>query len=87
VLAIRTGGQGLAIIVSSVCAVAGVAWTLIYFRPTIERFLGSAGPDVPADRLQVEVRRWVRLNWVRAGLVVIAWCGALSTIAGHGWTP
>lgn len=83
-LALWTGSQGVPIIVSAVCAVAGVAWTLVYFRPTIERFLRDGGGNTPAERLQVETRRWIRLNWVRVGLVAISWWGALSTLAGHG---
>ena len=82
-LALRAGSQGVAITTSAVCAIAIVAWTLIYFRPTIERFLGDAG-NLPAERSQVEARRWIRLNWVRAGLVAISWWGALSALATHG---
>jgi hypothetical protein len=82
--ALWTARQGAAIIASAVCAVAGVAWTLTYFRPTIERFLRDGGGNMPAERLQVEARRWIRLNWVRVGLVAISWWGALSTLAGHG---
>jgi hypothetical protein len=73
-----------AIIVSAVCAIAVVAWTLLYFRPTIERFLTGGGGNTPPERLQVEARRWIRLNWVRAGLVTLSWWGALSTLARHG---
>jgi len=83
-LALWTGSQGLAIIASAVCAVAVVAWTLTYFRPTIERFLGEGGGNTPAERSQVEARRWIRLNWVRAGLVALSWWGALSALARHG---
>jgi hypothetical protein len=83
-LALRTGSQGGAIIASAVCAVAGVAWTLMYFRRTIERFLGDGGGNTAAERLQVEARRWIRLNWVRVGLVAISRWGTLSTLARHG---
>lgn len=86
-VAVGTGSQGAAIITSATCAVAGVAWTLLYFRPTIERFLGDGGGNTPAERLQVEARRWIRLNWVRVGLVAISWWGAISTLARHGATP
>jgi len=83
-LALWTGNQGLAIIVSSACAIVGVAWTLVYFRPMIERFLNDGGANAPAERLQVEARRWIGLNWIRVGLVAISWWGVLSTIARHG---
>src|SRR5262245_48847638 len=33
------GKSRVALIVSTACAVAVVTWTLLYFRPTIERFL------------------------------------------------
>ncbi len=62
-LALWTGSQGVVLIVSAVCAVVGVAWTLVYFRPTIERFFGDGGENTPAERVQVEARRWIRLNW------------------------
>jgi hypothetical protein len=80
-LAFRAGTQGMALMVSAACAVAGVAWTLLYFRPTISRFLEAGGGDTPAERLQIEARRWIRLNWIRAALVAISWWGALSALA------
>ena len=77
------GKPGEAIIVSAVCAIAVVAWTLLYFRPTIERFLTGGGGNTPPERLQVEARRWIGLNWVRVGLIAISWWGALITLASH----
>ena len=82
-LAFRAGSQGVDLIVSTACAVAGVAWTLLYFRPTIERLLEPGGGNTPTERLQIEVHRWIRLNWIRVGLVAISWCGALSAVAKH----
>ena len=64
-LAFRAGSQGVALIVSTACAVAVVAWTFLYFRPTIERFLEAGGGNTPAERLQIEAHRWIRLNWIR----------------------
>jgi hypothetical protein len=83
-LGLWTGSQGVALIVSAVSAVAGVAWTLVYFRPTIERFLGDGGGNTSAERLQVEAQRWIRLNWIRIGLIVISWWGAVATVVRHG---
>ena len=83
-LAFGAGSESVALIVSAACAVAGVAWTLLYFRPTIERFLEAGGGDTPIERLRSEAQRWIRLNWIRTGLVAISWVGALSAVAGHG---
>jgi hypothetical protein len=83
-LAFRAGGQGVALIVSTACAVAVVAWTLLYFRPTIERFLEAGGGSTPTERLQVEAHRWIRLNWIRVGLIAISLWGVLSAAAKHG---
>jgi hypothetical protein len=83
-LAFRAGNPGAPLIVSTACAVAGVAWTLAYFRPAIERFLEAGGGDTPTERLQIEARRWVRLNWIRVGLVAISWWGALKAVAKLG---
>jgi len=69
--------------VSSVSAVVVVAWTLVYFRPTIQRLLEDGGTSTPAARLQSEARRWIQLNWVRVALVVISWWGALAALATH----
>jgi len=82
-LALWTGNQDWAIIASAACAIVGVVWTLVYFRPTVERFLGDGGGNSPADRLQIEARRWIGLNWIRVGLIAISWWGALSAIARH----
>jgi len=83
-LAFWTGNQDGAIIASAACAIAAVVWTLVYFRPTVERFLRDGGGNTPAERLQVEARRWIGLNWIRVGLIAISWWGALSAIARHG---
>jgi hypothetical protein len=82
-LALLAGSQGEVIIVSAVCSIAVVAWTLLYFRPTIERFLAGGGGSSPPERLQVEARRWIGLNWLRVGLIAISWWGALITLASH----
>jgi hypothetical protein len=82
-LAFRAGTQGVDLIVSTACAVAGVAWTLLYFRPTIERFLEAGGRNTPTERLQIEAHRWIRLNWIRAGLVAISWWGAISAMTTY----
>ena len=52
------------------------AWS----RKPPESFRGST----PPERLQVEARRWIRLNRIRGALVAISRWGALSTIASHG---
>ena len=83
-LALWTGNQDWAIIVSAACAIAAVVWTLVYFRPKVEGFLRDGGGDTPAERLQVEARRWIGLNWIRVGLIAISWWGALSAVARHG---
>jgi Anthrone oxygenase len=82
-VAFRVGAQGTPLILSSACAVATVAWTLVYFRPTIERFLEIGGGNAGADRLQSEARRWILLNWVRLVVITVAWWAALSALA-HG---
>jgi len=83
-VALRAGSSGVPLIVSAVCAVSGVVWTLIYFRPTIARFLETGGGDTPAARLQSEARRWILLNWIRLALVAVSWWGALSATVTHG---
>jgi hypothetical protein len=83
-LAFLAGSQGVALIVSAACAVATVVWTLLYFRPTIERFLATGGGDTPPGRLQIAAHRWIQLNWIRTVLVAISWWGVLSAVARHG---
>ena len=83
-LAFRAGSEGTALIVSTACAVAAIAWTLLYFRPNIERFLEAGGGNAPSERMQIEAYRWIRLNWIRTGLVAISWWGAISAAASHG---
>ena len=83
-LAYSAGSQGIALIVSTACAVVIVAWTLLYFRPTIERFLEVGAGNAATEHLQSQARRWIQLNWVREGLIAISWWGALSAMTGHG---
>ena len=79
--ALWAGSRDVPLILSAVCAVSALAWTLAYFRPTIHRLLQDGGGNTPAGRLQSEARRWVRLNWIRMALVAISWWGALTALA------
>ena len=80
-VALWAGSRDVPVIVSSVSAVVVVAWTLAYFRPTVQRFLEDGGKSTPAARLQSEARRWIQLNWIRVVLVAISWWGALAALA------
>ena len=85
VLAFMAGTQGAPLVASSTCAVLAVAWTLVYFRPTIGRFLEKGDANTPADRLRSEARQWIRLNWIRTAMVAVAWWGAiLAALATRG---
>jgi hypothetical protein len=66
------------LIASAACAVTAVVWTLIYFRPTITRFLEQQGGNASTERLQAETRRWIVLNWIRVVLIVVSWFGVLA---------
>ena len=70
--------------VSAACAVSVVVWTLVYFRPTIERLLEAGGGNTPAERLQSEARRWIPLNWIRVAMVAVSWWGTLMATVAHG---
>jgi Domain of unknown function (DUF1772) len=84
VVALSAGSPAVPLIVSAACAVSAVAWTLVYFRPTIGRFLEAGGGNTPAERLQAEVRRWILLNWIRVAMVAVSWWGALRATVAHG---
>jgi ABC-type xylose transport system permease subunit len=84
VVAFFAGSTAVPLIVSAACAVSVVVWTLVYFRPTIGRFLEAGGGNTPADRLQSEARRWILLNWIRVAMVAVSWWGALRAFGAHG---
>ena len=77
-VAAMQGTANRMLIASAACAVTAVAWTLIYFRPTVVRFLEQQGGNAPAERVQAEARRWIALNWIRVALVAISWFGVLA---------
>ena len=77
------GSRNVPLIVSVVCAVSALAWTLAYFRPNVHRFLDDGGGKTPAKRLQAETRLWVRLNWLRIALVAISLWGVLTALASR----
>ena len=82
--ALWAGSLTMPLAVSAACAVSGVVWTLVYFRPTIGRFLETGGGNTPAKRLQSEARRWILLNWIRVAMVAVSWWGALRPTVAHG---
>ena len=83
-VALWAGSLTLPLTVSAACAVSGVVWTLVYFRPTIGRFLETGGGNTPAKRLQPEARRWILLNWIRVAMVAVSWWGVFRAMAAHG---
>ena len=78
---LSAGSRDVPLIVSVVCAVSALAWTLAYFRPNVHRFLDDRGGNTPTDRLHAETLLWVRFNWIRIALVAISWWGALTALA------
>ena len=82
-VALWAGSREVPLILSAVCAVSAVAWTVAYFRPTIHRFLDDGGGNTPAGRLQSETQRWVRLNWIRMALAGVSWWGALTALSAR----
>jgi hypothetical protein len=84
VVALRAGSPAVSLIVSAACAVLAVVWTVLYFRPTIVRFLEAGGGTTPVERLQSEVRRWALLNVIRVAMVAVSWWGVLRAMAAHG---
>jgi len=83
-VALWAGSLTMPLTVSAACAVSGVVWTLVYFRPTIGRFLETGGGNTPAKRLQSEARRWILLNWIRVAMVAVSWWGAFRATVAHG---
>jgi hypothetical protein len=77
------GTLTMPVVVSSASAVVSVGWTLVYFRPTIGRFLERGGGHASVEQIQSQVRRWILFNWIRVGLVIVAWCGALAALTTH----
>ena len=84
VLAFWARSPAVPLIVSAACAVSVVVLTLLYFRPTIGRFVEAGGGNTPAKRLQSEARRWILLNWIRVAMVLVSWWGALRATVAHG---
>ena len=84
VVALWAGSPAVPLIVSAACAISVVVWTLVYFRPTIGRFLEAGGGNTPAKRLQSEARRWILLNWIRVAMVGVSWWGAVIATVSHG---
>ena len=48
-VALWAGSRDVPLVLSAVCAVSALAWTLAYFRPTIHRLLQDGGGNTPAD--------------------------------------
>jgi hypothetical protein len=84
-LALRTGSQGVAIIASAVCAIAVVAWTLIYFPPH-DRAVSWRRRREHSSRSAPRPKRAVGFGSTGSAL---AWSrcpggGALGALARHG---
>ncbi|MBV8545968.1 MAG: DUF1772 domain-containing protein [Acidobacteria bacterium] len=66
-------------LISSITSVFVIAITFAYFVPVLLRLpkASSISPDV----LTRTVRLWVRLNWIRFVLVLMAWLAALKAFS------
>ncbi|MEO6390836.1 MAG: DUF1772 domain-containing protein [Pyrinomonadaceae bacterium] len=68
----RTVGAGLALIV--------VICTFVWFVPNIIRLMSGAVTSLSRDEIASLTNWWVRLNWVRAVVYVVAWLAALRAL-------
>ena len=66
---------------AAVIEIVAVAWTLLYFRPTLIRLFMHHGEGMSADRIVSDVQRWVMLNNVRMVIVLVALCAALRALS------
>lgn len=80
--AYSSGVVNKCLMISAACAVAAVAWTLVYFRPVVTRFLEHGGGTAPAEQLRAAVRRWITLNLLRVTLVIASWGCLFIAITG-----
>ena len=83
-VALWAGSRDVPLILSVVCAVSALAWTLAYFRPTIHRLLQDGGGKTPAGRLESRPGDGFGSIGFRVALVAISWWGALTALATRG---
>jgi hypothetical protein len=69
----RTVGTILVIIV--------VAFTFAWFVPNIILLTGQGVTQLSAEQVETLTNWWVRLNWVRAVLSIVAWISALRALS------
>jgi hypothetical protein len=72
--------------IAAVAELCMVAWTLLYFRPTLVRLFMGHGEGLTKEAISATVRRWVALSRVRIVVTFAAWCAALGALAAvsHG---
>ena len=78
-MAVAAERETLLLVFSVGSATAAVVWTLLYFRPTVTRFMTDFA-NIPAATLDAAVRRWIALNYVRLVLVTMAWLGVMHAL-------
>lgn len=61
-------------------SLAVVIVTFAFFVPILVRDLPRAG-ELPATVVVTKVRWWVRLNWVRAAVLLAAWLAVLKAFS------
>ena len=76
------GPQRVWWLASAGTSVVIVIVTFAYFAPILWTLLRSS--ELPASEVTNKVRWWVRLNWVRAVVLVAAWLAALKGFSYGG---
>ncbi|HJT16013.1 MAG TPA: DUF1772 domain-containing protein, partial [Thermoanaerobaculia bacterium] len=65
---------------AALAEIAIVAWTLLYFRPTLVRLFMGHGAGLSAGAIAAIVHRWVAWSYVRIAVSLVAWCAALRAL-------
>ena len=87
VLGWKLGNRRFWLVLSAVCAVVTLAFTLIYFFPKNEVLFRNQFAGLSGEEITGIAKAWIAGNWIRAGIMAVGFFAALQAYNIDSKTP
>ncbi|CAN5281900.1 hypothetical protein BH10ACI1_BH10ACI1_15660 [soil metagenome] len=77
----KSGNRRIWLILSTVCAIATLAFTLVYFFPKNEVLFQNQIAGLSGEEITAIGNAWIRANYIRVGVMVVGFYAALKAFS------
>ncbi len=83
----KSGNRRLWFVLSAVCAMATLAFTIIYFFPKNEVLFRNQTSGLSGAEISTIANAWISANWIRTGIMAVGFFSALRAMNTDFPTP